>query len=218
MFVNQSIQRPHGINVFGSCLLRVEPDYASLRFTVSRTAGEPRRAIEEAREGVARVRAILQQRGVADRDVQSSRVGLALAFEGYGEARRTIGYRAAHAFQALVRELCGIEELLIELVDAGAFEIESVSYKTSRLRELRASARRGAIASARSKAELYAEALGLRLGRALHVEDVNPDDLARRSHMPDVDLAAHDESESAAVSRGSIVVAAAAMVCFSITT
>lgn len=215
MFVNQSIQRPHGVNVFGSCLLRVEPDYASLRFTVSRTAEEPRRAIEDARAGVKQVRAILTDRGVADRDVQASRVGLGLAFDGYGEARRAIGYRAAHSFQAMLRDLTVIEELLIELVAAGAFEIDSVSYKTSRLKELRAEARRGAVTSARSKAELYAEALGLRLGKAIHIEDVNPDDMARRSHMPDIDLAEHDEAEGA-TAKGSIVVAAAAMVCFSL--
>jgi uncharacterized protein YggE len=102
-------------------------------------------------------------------------------------------------------------------VDAGAHVIDSVSYKTSRLRELRAEARKGAVEAALSKAEVYASAAGLDIGKALHIEDINPEEIAQRSHMPDVDLAEHDEADApGADGPGSIVVAAAVMVCFAL--
>jgi len=216
MFVTQSIQRPHGVNVFGSCLIRAEPDYASLRFGVVAVAAQPGPAIEQAQAAARRVREVLAEAGVAERDVRSSRVGLGLAFEGYGADRREIGHRANLDFQVLVRDLGVVEPLLVRIVDAGAPMIDGVSYKTSRMKALREEARRGAVAAARAKAEVYARACGQEVGRALHIEDIDPDDLARRSHAPDVDLTEHAEDEGGAAEAGSIVIAGAVMICFAL--
>lgn len=87
-----------------------------------------------------------------------------------------------------------------------------------RLREVRSDARARAVQAARVKAEELARAAGARLGATLHIEDINADDLGRRSHYPDIDLAQHDEAGPAAEahSPGSITVAAAVMVCFAL--
>lgn len=215
MYTTQSIQRPAGVNVFGSCLIRAEPDYATLRFTVASLAPDPSDALAEAKQAAREVRGVLARHKVAVADIQASPVTLQLAWEGYGETRRSIGYRVAMPHLVLVRDLPVVEMLLVDLVAAGAREIDSVSYKSTRLKELRAQARRGAVAAARKKAELYAEAAGARVGKVLHIEDENPEELQRRSHMPDIDLAEHDESGLSGADRpGSIVVAAAVMACF----
>jgi len=217
MYANQSIHRPAGINVFGSCLIRVEPDYASLRFSVQRVAEHPKAAFEEARSASRAVRERLAAAGVSDSAVRTSNVSLDQAFEGYGESRRAIGYRAYMGFQVTLEPLDRLEETLISVVGAGANHIESVGYKTRRLRDLRASARKGAVEAARAKAEVYASAAGARVGPAVHIEDMNPEELTRRSHMPDVDLTEHDESSSSGADNpGSIVVAAAVMACFTL--
>lgn len=174
MFVNQSIQRPQGINVFGSHLIRAEPDYASIRFSVVITAEGPADSLAESAAAVVRVREPLRDAGVAEADETSSRVELSLGFEGYGEKRRAVGYQAARGFQILVRDLAAIEPLLVALVDAGAKLIQSVSYKTSDIRALRAQAREVAVRAARAKADSYAQAAGVRVGRAIHIEDVTP--------------------------------------------
>jgi uncharacterized protein YggE len=57
----QLIQNPFGINVFGSSLIRVEPDIASLNFAVSRTQKHPKDAFKEAREASQSVRRYLEQ-------------------------------------------------------------------------------------------------------------------------------------------------------------
>ena len=215
MFVQQSIQRPHGVNVFGSCLVRAEPDYASVRFSVTSVAADPQDALSSARDGADKVHRTLAGAGVADADVRSSQVSLEYAYEGYGENRKPIGYRAAMRFQVFARDLANLDSLLVDLVDAGAREIHSVSYKTTRMRELRRTAREGAVASARAKAEVYATAAGRKLGAAIHIEDVNPDQLASRSHAPDVDLDSHDEGEGGA-RKGSIVISGAVMMCFAL--
>ena len=218
MFVAQSIQRPQGINVFGSCLVRVEPDYASLRFSVNRVADKPAPSFAEARVASAKVRAYLEAMAVPAGDVRTSRIALEQAYDGYGNERKFIGYRSTVSFLVLLGDFDKLELVLQGIVESGADSIDRVSFKTRRLREARAQARAGAIAAARVKAEGYAQAAGVKLGTALHIEDVNPDDASRRSHLPDVDLDAHDESSAAsdAAGPGSIVIAGAVMVCYAI--
>ena len=103
-------------------------------------------------------------------------------------------------------------------VEAGANEVTSVRYLTTHLAELRAQARREAVAAARRKAEVYCEAAGVALGHVLHIEDVNPDSMVYRGgHVEaagsDTD---HDEAASGALQSGSLVVSAAVMVTWSI--
>jgi uncharacterized protein YggE len=210
--VGQSIERPVGLNVFGSCLLGVEPDYADIRCSVARVAESPAPAFEGARAKLDAVRGVFREAKVETKDLQISRIDLTPAYEGDYNKRRFVGYTGAAELVVLVRDLGGIEALLQAIVDAGAL-IDGVSYKTTRLVELRNRARAGAVEAARRKAEAYAAAAGVRLGSPLHLEDVNPERLGRGSHAPDIDFAAESEAESVV---GSIRIAGAVMVCYAI--
>jgi uncharacterized protein len=218
MFVSQTIQRAQGINVFGSCLIRVDPDYTSLRFSCTRTHATPKEAFSAVRSGARDVKAKLAALGVADRDVRESEIRMQQAYEnGLNQTRKFVGYCATVSFHVILHDLRKTEDLLIGVVDAGADLISSVHPKTTRLRELRVDARRRAFESARAKALDYATAANCKLGQVLHIEDVNPEDMSRRSHAPDVDLSAHDEGTSVeAQNPGGIVVAGAVMACFAI--
>lgn len=217
MYVAQSIQRPSGVNAFGSWLVRVDPDFASLRFAVTRTAAHPREAFAQARAAARSVRDCIQALGVPEHDVAAGDTTLSEAYTATPE-RKKIGYEAVVAFHVILRELGQLEALLSGVVDAGADRITSVHAKTSRLKELRRDARERAVGAARAKAEELARAAGARLGAALHIEDVNADDLGRRSHLPDIDLSQQDDAGGVPVahSPGSLTVAAAVMVCFAL--
>jgi len=151
-------------------------------------------------------------------DVAASQTTLAEAYSGEYQKRTKIGYTGTVEFHVIVRDLTRLEPLLAAVVDAGADHIASVRARSSRLRELRAQARERAVRSARAKAEALAAAAGARLGAVLHLEDVNPDDLSRRSHAPDVDLSEHDQDGEApsAHDPGNILVAGAVMACFAL--
>ena len=60
----QAIQNPLGVTVFGSAVLRVEPDIASLRFTVSRLEQHPKDAFAATHEAAQKVRDYLATTGV----------------------------------------------------------------------------------------------------------------------------------------------------------
>src|SRR4051794_29046732 len=92
----QAIEHPYGISVFGSAIMRVEPDVVSLNFSVSRLAQQPRDAFREARDGAQSVQSYLTQAKIMD--VGSSRVTLAQKFEHKSGEARFIGYQATVNF------------------------------------------------------------------------------------------------------------------------
>jgi uncharacterized protein len=216
MYTNQAIQRALGVTAFGSSLLRVDPDYASLRFAVTRVGAKPKDAFGAARAGAATVREAVRKLGVADSDVREGDITLEEAWEGYNQDRKMVGYRATVAFQAIVHDFATVEPMLVAVVEAGADRIHSVHPKTKRLKELRRDARVRAVHAAQAKAEVYAAAAGAKLGAALHIEDVNPEDISRRSHLPDVDLSEHADAEVDAYKPGTITVAGAVLACFAL--
>ncbi len=218
MYVTQSISRAQGVNAFGSCLLRATPDHVSVRFAVNRIAVHPRDAFEVTRVAAHAVRACVRALGIAEADVAASDTSLSEAFEGDYQHRKKVGYQGSVRFHVILRDLATLEPLLSGVVDAGADTITSVHAKTSRLKELRREARARAVRSARAKAEELAVAAGATLGAVLHLEDVNPEDLSRRSHAPDIDLTEHDQDGVAPTAHdpGSITIAAAVMGCFAL--
>jgi uncharacterized protein YggE len=218
MFVHQAIQRPFGVNVFGSCVVRVKPDYATLAFAVTRTAEKPADAFAQTRKAADEIRSFLASSDVAGNDVQSSRATLRQAMRGYGDKLEYIGYQAKASFVVHLRDLDRLEQMLSGVVEAGADVIDAVDLRTSRLAELRAQARTRAIQAARKKAEGFAAAATISLGHVMHIEDVNPDDLkSRRGHGADLDLTDDETaSDAQAYDPGAIEIAAAVMVAFQI--
>jgi uncharacterized protein len=217
MYVVQSIRNPSGISVFGSYVMRVEPDVALVTFAVAHSKPEPPAAFAATRQAVADVRAYLRDADVPPADVQTSVINLSAEWHGYGKERVFLGYEARASLSVRLTDLRRFEEILAGVVQAGANQIQSTGFQTTRLAEMRAQARRGAFAAARRKGELYAEEAGVRLGEVLHVEDVNPDGVrGRESHGAD---ASSLESEGDALqpfTPGSVQVQAAVQVMFAI--
>lgn len=116
----------------------------------------------------------------------------------------------------MLRDLGRVEELLAGIVDTGVNRISSVEFQTSRLREVRAEARRRAVEAAHYKAALYCEAGKVRLGEVLHIEDVNPDQLRGYEGHVFHEVAPDDEGSVQAIDPGSIVVRAAVMLSYQI--
>src|SRR5262245_30407366 len=202
-----------GVKVFGSAVLRVEPDVASLKFAVSRQAKQPKSAFQETHKAVKSVRAYLTQAGAGD--VAASRITLSRTFEYSGGRQQPTGYSAQVAFNVLVRDLDRMEDLLVGVVDAGANEINAVEFRTSRLLEHRAEARRRAVAAGREKAENYCRAAGVTLGAVVSIEDVNPEVLrgSREGHTSQ-EAPSDDTGPERAFAPGSIVVGAAVSIVF----
>lgn len=116
----------------------------------------------------------------------------------------------------MLRQLEKMEDVLAGIVDAGVNEVNGVDFQTTRLKELRAEARRRAVTAAREKAENYCNAAGVNLGKILHIEDVNPDVLCGREGHVIGEIQPDDSGEMQAFDPGSITVGAAVIIAYKI--
>ncbi len=212
--ISQAIETPFGITVFGSFITRVDPDIASISFAVNRLMGQPRDAFREAHEGAQKVRAYLAQAKIDD--FGASSITLSESYDRRGAEDRFLGYLARIAFHLVLHDLNTIEDVIAGIVDSGVDELSNIEFQTSRLKEIRAEARRQAVAASREKAENYCRAAGVSLGSVIHIEDVNPDVLKRRTfHTTREDQLVEDVPEHA-INPGSIVVGAAVLIAYKI--
>lgn len=201
----QVISRPWGISVQGAGVVSAPPDVVRLRFRVTRVEPTPERAFDETTAVAARVRSTLREHGIGE--VKESRLRLETLWSYESPVRTLIGYQCQVSFAVESTNLDGAQQLLVDLVAAGAHEIEAVDYDVRAREELHAEACRKAVAAARAQAVLYAQAADVWLGAVLHVEDVadasRPMELAMaRSGGPGEDLAPGEITVSALVRVG----------------
>ena len=205
----------HRVQVFGSAVVRITPDAASIVVAVSRLEQTPEAAFAKARAAAQAVNSYLHKTGV--KDFGSSHVTLSQEFRYTNGENRFIGYQGRIGFNVVLREMDKLDGLLAGLIAAGANELTSVTFQTTRLKELRADARRRAVAAAREKAELYCEAADVVVGSVLAIEDVNPEAVSGRGegHYRET-VIMDDAGEPGAIDPGAITVGAAVNVTYRI--
>ncbi|MEV5610784.1 SIMPL domain-containing protein [Streptomyces sp. NPDC052225] len=176
------IKEPWGLSVFGTGSVSAEPRVAQLKLAVDHLAPTPKEAFAHAGAAVARLRGVLREHGVPDSEVSGSRLALQSEFKGYGGERTFLGYRCEATYTVQTEQLDRLQQLIEDAVEAGANRVDEVRFDVLGKPAMRDEARRRAVAAARRKAEVYAEAAGVRLGRVVHIQDVDPESVGVRTH------------------------------------
>lgn len=214
MMQRQVIDTPYGVSVFGSAIVRVVPDVVVISFSVLQVKPHPREAFQAVRAAAQKIQAYLNT--VQIKDAGSSRISLNEDFRYVQGEAKFMGYRTAVEFRVILSDLSRLEEILAGIVDAGANKIQSVSFQTTRLKEIRAEARRQAVLAAREKAEIYCQAAGVELGDVIHIEDLNPNQLQGQEGHSRTEIPLEDASAAQAFDPSSMIIAGTVMVAFKI--
>jgi uncharacterized protein len=203
------VERPWGIAAYGAASVRASPDLARVRFRVVRTEPTPSRSFAAVGKAVRAVRAVLRAHQIPDSDADRSHLDLKSQWSP-GTERKFLGYQCTASFAVRSANL-DVQQLLIDLVGAGANEIDGVDFDVIAKQELSADARHQAVSAARARAELYADAAGVRLGALLHVEDSDPDLVGVESGHGVAGEAAPED-----LAPGQVVISAAVILGFAI--
>jgi uncharacterized protein YggE len=210
----QLVERPWGVAAYGAASVKAMPDLVRARFRVVRVEQTPSKSFSVASEAVHEIRQVLRQHGIPDSAVERSRLDLKSSWSSYGGERKFLGYQCQASFAVESGNLDDVQQLLVDLVAAGANEIEAVDFDVTSKGTMRAEARRRAVGAAQRKAELYAEAAAVRLGPVVHIDDVDPESVGferYRGHGAGGAASAQD------LAPGHVVVSAAVIIGFSIT-
>lgn len=148
------------------------PDMASLSLGVATRGTTAAKALGANSTALAAVLAQLAADGIAPRDIQTSGLSVSPRYDysDQGEGR-LLGYDAHNMVTVRVRDLARLGVVIDAAFAAGANEFNGLSFSFADDRSAVDAARRAAVADARARAELYAEAAGVSLGRIVTITE-----------------------------------------------
>jgi len=160
------------VTVTGEATIAVAPDAAVIRIGVSSQDKTAREASEANAKQMTAVFAAIKDNGVADRDIQTSRLSLQPQYDPNksGTARLT-GFQASNQVTVKIRDIDKLPTVLDRAITAGANEMSGIEFVVSEQSKLLDQARDDAIADARRKAEVYTKAAGGKLGRVVSITE-----------------------------------------------
>jgi len=159
--------------VIGEGTVRVAPDYAHVEGGVTTRAKTVKEATDANSKLMAAITSALLDSGIAQADIQTSRFSIQPVYtppEPRAEPKLT-GYRVANQVRVNIRHIGRVGEILDRLVAAGVTNVGSIAFLVSDPSKALDQAREAAIADARRKAEIYARASGLQLGKVIWITE-----------------------------------------------
>lgn len=180
------------VSVTGEASISVPPDLAQIDSGVTTEAKTAREASEANNKAMAGVLQALKNSGLAEKDIQTSRLSpQSVPGRNPNAPFQITGYRASNRVTVTIRDITKVADTIDVLVGAGANEISGISFAVSKASKLLDDARAEAIADARRKAEIYAKAANITLGAPVSIsEEAAPGPVPYRKMAVRMDAAA----------------------------
>ncbi|SMG06673.1 SIMPL domain-containing protein [Paracoccus sp. J56] len=161
------------LTVTGTGHATAQPDMATVSVGVSTRAATAAEAMSQNAEQQKKVIETLKAEGIEARDIQTAGLNLSptMDYSDQGKPPKLTGYTAQNTVSVRVRDVAGLGPVLDKLVTSGANEIGGIVFSREDMTEAEDKARTEAVADARRRAEVMAEAAGMRLGGLLSLSD-----------------------------------------------
>ncbi|HWL48198.1 MAG TPA: SIMPL domain-containing protein [Sphingomonadaceae bacterium] len=148
------------------------PDIVTIAAGVVTQAATANAAMSQNAMRMASTIAALRAAGVADRDIQTSAINLSPRYRYADNQPPTItGYQASNRVSVKFRDIKRAGAVLDALVAAGANQIDGPNFAVENADAALDEARHQAVAKARARAELYANAAGLGVKRIIAIRE-----------------------------------------------
>jgi uncharacterized protein YggE len=148
--------------------VKAKPDMAHITIGVTSEGATAREAQRATTQAIQKVMAALKSAGIAEKDIQTSNFSVSARYGDETEVRQqVIGYTVSNNVDTTVRELPKLGAILDDVVSQGSNQIGGIAFDIAERDSLEDEARKRAVADARRKAEIYAAAAGVKLGRVM---------------------------------------------------
>lgn len=163
------------LSVSGTGTVMAAPDIVRITAGVESRAQQAGQALSANTAAMQAAFAVLQQAGITLKDLQTSNFSISPDYyrDKNNSARPAviIGYRVSNQLNVTVRNVAALGGILDTLVRQGINNIHNINFSVSNPQAKLDQARQKAIAEARRKAILYAQAAGARLGQVLNISE-----------------------------------------------
>ncbi|MDO9222669.1 MAG: SIMPL domain-containing protein [Caulobacter sp.] len=182
---------------------RVRPDMATISLGVVAEAPTAAEALRLNAVKMNQVIAALKKAGIADRDLQTSGLGLSPQYV-YAEnlPPKLTGYQVSNQVTITVRDLTRLGQTVDASVNAGATNVGGIAFGLRDSAAAETAARIEATKGLRAKADLYATAMGYRVARLVTLSEGGG--YSPPSPVPMLAMARMDKAESTPVEAGEV--------------
>ena len=190
------------MTVVGQGEALAKPDTASVQVGIVTQAASASKALKDNNAAMQGLFKALAARGIVEKDIQTSNFSVTPGYHrdpDSGAPPEVIGYQVSNQVRVKIRDLAALGEVLDEVVATGANRVQGVSFSVASPNDLLDDARRKAMADARRKADLYAKAAGVKVGRVLLVQEQSP-----QVPRPQMSSLARDAAASVPVAPGEL--------------
>ncbi len=159
--------------VSGEGSVSVAPDVVQIRSGVTTQGKTVREATETNSKTMAALLTALTESGIPQKDVRTAQLSIqpVYASQDSGKEQKLVGYNVVNHVSAKIKHIEKLGDVLDRLIAAGATDVWNVEFLVSDPGKALDQAREAAIADARRKAEVYARAAGITLGKVISIEE-----------------------------------------------
>lgn len=167
-------EQQNQIYVAGTATIKAPPDIATVEIGVQTFSKEVEEAVEENNRKSEDIIDALRQEGVAEKDIQTSRFNIYPQRDYQNnKPEEIIGFQVDNMVSATVRDLDSIGEVLQAAIEAGANNIYGLNFTFDNPTALRDEARAEAIKDAHRRADVMAEAAGIKVGEVISITETS---------------------------------------------
>jgi uncharacterized protein len=159
--------------VSGEGSVVVAPDYAQIRAGVTTRARTVKEAADANTKLMTAIIAALRDGGIEQKDIQTSQFSVQPVYAPPqpNTEPKVSGFSVANRVSVTIRQMAMAGAILDRVIAAGATDVGGVEFLHSDTSKALDQAREAAVADARRKAELYARAAGVKLGRVAWITE-----------------------------------------------
>jgi uncharacterized protein YggE len=160
-----------GITVSGQGETTGVPDLATVNLGVEASQDTAQAAREDAAAAMNQVIAVLQDRGIEERDIQTSSFNIYPRYDQNGQ--NITGFQVSNQITVKVRDLNALGSIIDEVVTAGGdlTRFQDVSFSIENPKPLEEQVRAAAVADLTAKANQLANLTGVQLGQLVSISE-----------------------------------------------
>ncbi len=172
LFAAEAAPMPQTLNISATAEVRAVPDTAMISAGVVTQSPTAKAAMQANATRMSAVMDAIKAAGIQVKDIQTTGINLQPQYRyADNQPPMVTGYQASNTVSVRIGKIDGIGPVMDVLVAKGANQINGPSFTLANEEAALDGARKDAVARARKRAELYADAAGLRVKRIISISE-----------------------------------------------
>jgi len=170
----QCEEQPRYFSISGTAEVRVKPDRVTMVVGMMERSTDLSASKNKMAEVMKAIIAYSKQKGVEEKYIQTSHIAISPNYRYDNSDRlKLVYYEVNQSLSITLEDVDLYDQFIYDLLDMGVNTVSDIQFSSTEMRKYRDQARLQAVAAAKEKAQLLANAAGVKLGPVVNVTEDN---------------------------------------------